>query len=144
MASLSVSAISSRYGRTNANEQIDYPLVHVPETPLTLIPDGKVTSAEAWERFESDYSPPRKSSLSIKREIASAKYGLDTAVFAVDRFLKSVESQADFSFDQGSLRRTREIPFEETLLHPRVKLDLNLGDSARPYIGVRVVIPFGK
>ncbi len=144
MASLSLSTISSQYGRTNANERLDRRSLAVPESPLTLVPDAKATSAEAWERFETDYSPPRKSPLSIKREIASAKYGLDTAVFAVDRFFKSVESQADFSYEQGGMHRTRETSLAEALHHPRVKLDLNLGDSARPYIGVRVIIPFGK
>jgi len=71
------------------------------------MPHHKPTNAEAWERFESDYSPPQKSPSTIKRQIESTKYGLDTAVFAVDRFTKNVEDQADFSFDQGSLRRTR-------------------------------------
>ena len=109
-----------------------------------LISDHKPTSAEAWERFEADYSPTRKSPSSIKCGIESAKYGLDTAVFAVDRFFKNVENQADFSFDRGSMHRTRETSLGELLRNPRVKLDLNLGDSARPYIGMRIIIPFGK
>jgi hypothetical protein len=105
--------------------------------------DRKPTNDEAWERFETEYSPPQGSS-PIKRQIQSAKFGLDTAVFAVDRFFKNVESQSDFSLDRGNLRRTREIPFGEALRNPRVKLDLEMGQSARPYVGVRIIIPFGK
>jgi len=108
-----------------------------------LMPDRRPTSSEAWERFEAEYSPPQKSS-PIKRQIESAKFGLDTAVFAVDRFFKNVESQADFSLDRGSLRRTRAISFAEALKNPRVKLDLEMGQSARPYVGVRIIIPFGN
>lgn len=112
--------------------------------PLTLIPNRKPTSDEAWGRFEAEYSPSQQSPSPIRRQLETAKYGLDTAVFAVDRFFKNVESQADFSLDQGSLRRTREIPFGEMLKNPRVKLDLEMGQSARPYVGVRIIIPFGK
>ncbi len=42
------------------------------------------------------------------------------------------------------MHRTRETAFGEVLRSPRVKLDLDLGDSARPYIGMRIIIPFGK
>ena len=102
------------------------------------------TDAEAWERFEAEYSPPQKSPSLIKRQIETAKYGLDTAVFAVDRFTKNVENQADFSFNQGGLRRTRAIPLEGPRNNPRVKLDLDMWQGSRPYVGVRLIIPFGN
>ena len=144
MASLSDSTITAAYSRTNANERTDRQALTVREPQPMLMPGRKPTSAEVWERFEAEYCPPRKSPSPIKRQIESAKYGLDTAVFAVDRFFKNIENQADFSFDQGSLHRTRETPAGEPLVSPRVKLDLNMGESARPYLGVRIIIPFGK
>jgi hypothetical protein len=30
------------------------------------------------------------------------------------------------------------------LKNVRVKLDLDMGQSSRPYVGVRLIIPFGK
>jgi hypothetical protein len=106
--------------------------------------DRKPTSVEAWERFETDYSPSQKFPSPIKRQIETAKYDLDTAVFAIDRFVKNVESQADFSLDQGSLHRTRATSSGELLGNPRVKLDLEMWRGTTPYVGVRIIIPFGK
>jgi hypothetical protein len=144
MAFLSVSTTTAEARQSNTNLWTDHPVLSVREPQVTLVPNRKPTSAEAWERFETEYSPPQKSPSPIKHQIETAKYGLDTAVFAFDRFFKNVENQADFSLDQGSLRRTREIPFTETLKNPRVKLDLEMGQSARPYAGVRIIIPFGR
>ncbi len=93
MASLSVPATTTGSSRSNANERTDRQTLIVRESELALVSDRKPTSAEAWERFEEDYSPTRQSPSSIKCRIESAKYGLDTAVFAVDRFFKNVEKQ---------------------------------------------------
>ena len=109
-----------------------------------LIPHRIPTDAEAWESFEAEYSPPQKSPSPIKRQMETAKYGLDTVVFAVDRFTKNVENQADFSLDQGGLRRTRATSSGELRNNPRVKLDLDPWRSGKPYIGVQIVIPFGQ
>jgi len=104
----------------------------------------KPTDAEAWEQFEAEYSPPHKSPSHIKRQIETAKFGLDTALFAADHFVKNVQSQADFSFDQGSLRRTRALSLEEPRNSPRVKLDLDMWQGGTPYLGVRLIIPIGN
>jgi hypothetical protein len=143
MASLSVSTTTTGSSRSNTNERTGRQVLTLRESQPMLMPDRKPTGTEAWVNFEADYSPPQKSS-PIKRQIENAKYGLDTAVFAVDRFFKNVESQADFSLDRGSLRRTPASALGEVLRNPRVKLDLEMGQSARPYVGVRIIIPFGK
>jgi hypothetical protein len=143
MAFLSVSTTTAASNRTNASERTYRQALTLREAQPVLMSDRKLTSDEAWARFETDYSPTQKSS-AIKRPIESAKYGLDTCVFAVDRFFKNVENQADFSLDRGSVRHTREIPFGELLRNPRLKLDLEMGQSARPYVGVRLIIPFGR
>jgi len=109
-----------------------------------LVSSRKPTDTEAWESFEAEYSPPQKSPSPIKRQIEAAKYGLDTAVFAVDRFTKNVENQADFSFDQGSLRRTRDISLGASRTSPRLKLDLDMWHGGKPYLGVRLIIPVGN
>jgi hypothetical protein len=143
MAFLSVPTTTAESSRTNMSERTGRQVLTLRESQPMLLSNRKATSSEAWERFEADYSPPQKSS-PVKRQIESAKFGLDTAVFAVDRFLKNVESQADFSLDRGSLHRTRATTFAEALKNPRVKLDLEMGQSVRPYAGVRIIIPFGR
>jgi hypothetical protein len=145
VASLSVSRI-----------QPEFFLNSVPERPARLAAQGiertdwpmpglhrKPTDADAWEKFEAEYRPEPRSSSPAKRPIETAKYGLDVTVFALDRFVKSIRNNADFEFDQGSLCRTRANSRGGLLDNPRVKLDLDL-TRGRPYLGARVVIPFGN
>jgi hypothetical protein len=145
VAFLSVSTIPSQSIRSNISDRTDRQVLTGRELQPILMSHRKPTDAEAWERFEREYSPPKKSPSPIKRQIETAKYGLDTAVFAVDRFTKNVENQADFSFDQGGLRRTRATSSGESPNNnPRVKLDLDMWQGSRPYVGVRIIIPFGN
>jgi hypothetical protein len=144
IASLSVSTIPAQSIRTNISDRADRQVLAERSRQPILTPHRKPTDIEAWERFEAEYKPPQKSPSPIKRQIEAAKYGLDTAVFAADRFVKSVENQADFSFDHGSLRHTRANSRGGFLDNPRVKLDLDMGLGSKPYMGVRIIIPFGK
>jgi len=144
MAFLSVSTITAESTRSNISERTGHQVLAEREFQSILMPRLQ-TDAEAWERFESDYSPPQKSPSTIKRQIETTKYSLDAAVFAVDRFARSVENQADFSLDQGSLRRTRATSSGDSPNNnPRVKLDLDMWQGSRPYVGVRLIIPFGN
>lgn len=144
MASLSVSPTTAASIRSDISPGTNHQ--HLAERDLQpiLTPHRLPTNAEAWERFEAEFSPPQRTPSSIKRQIETAKYGLDTAVFAVDRFVKNIRSQTDFSFDQGSLRRTPALSLEEPRNRPRVKLDLEMWQGSKPYVGVRIIIPVGN
>ena len=144
VAFLSVDTVRAESTRSNVSERTGRQILTEREIEPILVPHRKPTDHEAWERFEAEYKLPIRSPSAIKRQIETAKYGLDTAVFAVDRFTKSVQNQADFSYDQGSLRRTRETSFGESPNKLRVKLDLEMWQGSRPYVGVRLVIPFGN
>ena len=145
IASLSVSTIQPEFFLSSVRERPDRPAPQVIERtdwPIRVF-HRKPTDAEAWEKFESEYRPEQRSPSLVKRQIETAKYGLDTTVFAVDRFVKSIRDHADFEFDQGRLRRTRANSRGGFLDNPRVKLDLDLTHGT-PYLGARVVIPFGN
>jgi hypothetical protein len=144
MASLSVSPFTAESIRSNISERTNRQELANGEVQPILVSSRKPTDAEAWERFEAEYSPLHKSASPIKRQIESAKYGLDTATFAFDRFVKNVQSQADFSFDQGNLHRTQADSLEGSRSSPRVKLDLNMCQGSKPYVGVQISIPFGR
>jgi hypothetical protein len=145
MASLSVSTIQPEFILNRVRERPDHPAPQVIERTDWPIPvlHGKLTDTEAWEKFESEYRPEQRSPSPVKRQIETAKYGLDTTVFAVDRFVKSIRDHADFEFDQGRLHRTHTNSRGGFLDNPRVKLDLEMLRD-KPYVGVRVVIPFGN
>ena len=144
MSSLTVSPITTTAIRSKTSDRADCQVPAERELQAMLMTQRKPTDTEAWERFETEYSPPQRSPSPIRRQIETAKYGLDTAVFAVDRFVKNIQSQADFSLDQGSLRRTRAVSLERPRNSPRVKLDLNMWPGGKPYLGVQFVIPVGN
>lgn len=146
MASLSVSTIQPEFFLTSVCEVPDHPAPRVTERtdwPLPVL-HGKPTDTEAWEKFESEFRPEQRSPSLVKRQIETAKYGLDTSVFAVDRFVKSVANHADFNFDQGHLRRTPVASLGRSQNGPRVKLDLDMWQGGKPYMGVRIIIPVGN
>jgi hypothetical protein len=113
-----------------------------PDQPIPVL-HRKPTDIDAWVKFEEEYRPSPRSPSPVKRQIETAKYGLDVSVFAVDRFVKSIRDHADFEFDQGSFRRTRTNSRGRFSDNPRVKLDIDL-THGRPYLGARVVVPFGN
>ena len=57
-----------------------------------------LTDGEAWVKFEAEYRQPRSQS-PVKRQVETAKYGLDVTVYSVDRFVKNLREHVDFSFD---------------------------------------------
>jgi hypothetical protein len=116
-------------------------------------PQHAPTDREAWEQFEAEFGPQHPGRSPIKRRIESAKYGLDVALFAISRFSKNIEDNAEFKLDRGQLRR---VPpgvtpplrasgnlWKDALENGQVKLDLQTLRS-KPYVGVRLVIPFGN
>ena len=143
IAFLSISTVPAESVRSTIAERADLRALTQSDPQPMLMPHRKPTEAEVWERFETEYKPGQKNPSLIKRQIETAKYGLDTALFAVDRFTKNIKNQADFSFDQGSLRRTRATSYGESRNNLRVKLDLSMWQGGKPYMGVRIIIPFG-
>ncbi|HUJ08957.1 MAG TPA: hypothetical protein VL171_02940 [Verrucomicrobiae bacterium] len=145
MASLSVSTIQPEFTLAKLRERPNLPAPQIGERTDWPLPvrHGKPTDAEAWEKFETEYRPEPWLRSPVKRQIETVKYGLDTTVFAVDHFVKSIRDHADFEFRQRGLHRTRANSLGGPLDNPRVKLDLEILRS-KPYVGVRVVIPFGN
>ena len=145
VASLSISTIQPEFFLTTAHERANYQALRLTHSISTRIiePTHALTDGEAWEQFETEFGPQHPSPSPVQRQIETAKYVLDTTVFAVDRFVKSLRDHADFNFDQGHLRHAPVTPLGRSRDDPHVKLDLDL-THGRPYAGVRLVIPFGN
>jgi hypothetical protein len=154
MASLSVSTIQPEFFLSSAREQTDHRALRPAESVnwRIIAPQRAPTDREAWERFEAEYEPQHPSRSPIKREIESAKYRLDAALFAVRRLSRNIEDNTEFKLDQGQLRR---VPpgvtpplrasgnlWKDALENGHVKLDLQMLRS-KPYVGAQVVFPFG-
>jgi len=144
VALLSISTIPTASDRNTISEQTNLRALTERDRQAILTSHRQPTDAEVWERFDAEYKPAQKNPSPIKSQIETAKYGLDTTVFAVDRFVNNLSNHADFSFDQGGLRRTAATSSGASRNSPRVKLDLNIWQGSQPRVGVRIIIPFGN
>jgi len=79
----------------------------------------------------------------VKRQIETMKYGLDVTVFSVDRFVRNIQQQADFRLDKGHLHRAPDDQVRPAGGSLRVQLDMKVWRT-RPYVGVKIVVPFGN
>lgn len=124
------------------------PEIHPPravkrvEHPIPVL-HRRRSDADAWERFDAEFRLPKKSPAFVKRQVETAKYGLDVAVFSVDRFVKNVRESADFHLEDGRWSRTAPDRPGVYQTQIRVKLDLDL-THGKPYFGARLVIPIGN
>ena len=127
------------------SRDLDWP--KPPERPpadlALLVLHREPTDTEVWEHFEAEYRLPNRSPEFIRRQIENAKYGLDKAAFSVGRFIKSFRDTANSEFAQGTVRRTRANGHGGFLDNPRLQLDLDMAHG-KPYVGARLVIPFGN
>ncbi|MGA2137966.1 MAG: hypothetical protein ABSH14_03800 [Verrucomicrobiia bacterium] len=106
-----------------------------------------------WEKFETEFGVTEPEHSAVLRSMQSAKYNLDRVVFAASEFSHNLSSMTDYEWDHGRFYRvsaaTRLLREESSTQWTTVPenvhlgLDVNLVQS-KPYIGVKLVIPFGN
>lgn len=106
-----------------------------------------------WERFETEFGITEPEQSLVLRSVQTAKYNLDRFLFAANEFSHNVSSATEFEVDHGRLyhvsaamRQSREDmanPPTTISENMRLGLELNLAQG-RPYVGVKLVIPFGN
>ena len=105
-----------------------------------------------WEKFETEFGVTEPEHSTVLRSMQSAKYNLDRAVFAANEFSHNLSRLTDYEWDHGRFYRasaaTQLLREESSTRWPTIPenvhlgLDVNLVQN-RPYIGVKLVIPFG-
>ena len=155
VASLSVATVPAEVFRKNLRESTNLWAIRPTERPNGGIiePHRALTDSEAWEKFEAEYRPPHPSSSTVMHQLESAKYSLDVVTFGFDRLVRNIQDNTLFKFDQGGLRHAApgdlllppasDNPWTDGLKNVRVKLDVK-PRIGQPYVGVRVIIPFGN
>ena len=115
------------------------------------------TKATKWEAFEREYGIRQAPDSAVKAQIATAKYKLDKAVFAVDDFVADLEDALEFEYDFGRGRirssgspsqrdheRQYFSPIDDLFHNLRLRSDVDLDPgAARAYIGMRLELPLG-
>lgn len=105
---------------------------------------------KGWREFEAEYGITEPHPSRFLGAIQLAKYTLDEATFGADQFLKTLSRALEIEYrssgwkyapqasEEKSSRQVRS-PFENT----KLKFDIALQNGS-PYLGVRVIVPFGR
>ena len=125
--------------------------IPLPSRSLTDAQPRLPASKSRWDRFEAEFGLRDNRNAGVLASIARAKYGLDLATFSLNTFLNAIEDATELRYCRGRVSRVSASPTPVTphrgagpvtLEDARLKLDLAMTGS-RPYVGVRIVIPFG-
>jgi hypothetical protein len=114
-----------------------------------------LTSGERWEKFEAEFGITNKNSSAMMGSVESAKYQLDKSTFAMQEFVNSVVDTLSFDYGVSDLTGSKPSsttappqpnanPVLDSLENARLKSDINLTLAGPPFVGVRLVMPFGN
>jgi hypothetical protein len=112
----------------------------------------KNTSADRWEKFEARFGIAEREPSLVLGTVQTAKYNLDTLLFAVDDFTHNLSDSMQFEYGGGRFRRVSTFgegrwhdpsdPMPAVLNNARLGLDLNI-TGGKPYVGVKLTLPLG-
>ncbi len=113
-----------------------------PEVHLN-VPARPQTEQEAWQNFEAEYRPDYEGQTAVKRKVQLAKYGLDCAIFAFQRFSQRADQALEFKMEVRRNQRGESSSRPHLLDNACLKVDVQTPPS-KPYVGVRVILPLGN
>jgi hypothetical protein len=115
--------------------------------------DYAASRVDRWEKFETEFGIAEPEHSPVFRSVQAAKYNLDRLVFAASEFSRNLSDVTDFELDHGRLYHVSaagtqvwEEPSSSSAPIPRnvhLGLDVNVAQG-KPYVGVKLVIPFGN
>jgi hypothetical protein len=122
--------------------------------PALAVQAHPATLQSRWDRFEAEFGLPEEQTSLLASSILHAKYGVDLAAFGVKAISNTLQDATEFRFSRGRVRRasSAELDPSPRYAHPtgpfsledaRLKFDFVLA-TGKPYVGARLVIPFGN
>ena len=151
LLSSSVLAGSGLYAQAIESPPPVYHGIPLPRSGLLGIQARLPKTKSRWEHFEAEFGLRDDRDKGVTASIARAKYGLDLLTFSADALVDSMEDAVELRYTRGRICRVATSPSPVPAGHgasplsledTRLKFDLGLAGS-RPYLGVRLVIPFG-
>ncbi len=126
--------------------------IPLPRSGLLGIQARLPKTKSRWEHFEAEFGLRDDRATGVTASIARAKYGLDLLTFSAEVLADSMEDVVELRYTRGRICRVATSPSPAPAAHgagplsledARLKFDLKLA-RGRPYLGLRLVIPFGN
>ncbi len=128
----------------------------VPESRLRLVGPrpARPTLHSRWQRFDAEFGLRNEQHSVVLASVSHLKYTVDLAVFSLQTLSDTLEEAAELRYSHGRIRRAASLD-DDPLPRPRrtdgllaledarLKFDIELA-RGRPYVGVRLVFPFGN
>jgi len=155
LASTIVSIVVAPTGETQATPDLtatfSRPPVKLTDRPLTVEPQ-LVKRPDRWEKFQKEFGFDQEIAPASLAPIANAKYGADLTLYTANTLLERLEAILELRYTQGRIvpaamfPRTKPVQLARgpvTFEDARLKVDFEL-TRGRPYLGLRLVLPFGN
>ena len=122
--------------------------------PALAVQAHPATLQSRWDRFEAEFGLPDQQTSLLTSSILRAKYGVDLAAFGVKALSNTLQDATELRFSRGRVRRASSAVLDPSprnerptgpfsLEDARLKFDFAL-TTGKPYVGARLVIPFGN
>ena len=127
------------------------PRLRLPTLAVRRRPD---TLQSRWDKFEAEFGLPEQPQSPLTASLLRAKYGVDVAAFGIKAISSTFQDATELRFSRGRVRRASTADLEPspryarptgpfTIEDARLKFDFELA-TGKPYIGARLVFPFGN
>ena len=106
-------------------------------------------AADRWEKFEAEFGIQQPSQSLVKGSLQNAKYQLDRTALVLQDFIEMVNDRLRFDYglsDIGVVPRSHVGTgnfLTDALCKIRLKSDIRLRVSEKPYVGIKLELPLG-
>jgi hypothetical protein len=127
--------------------------ISLPRLDLITVAPRPATLRTRWERFDAEFGLHDQSSSLVAGSLLRVKYAVDVACFGVRALSTTIGDATELRYSHGRIRRASTAlsdPSPRSAHHAgpivledaRLKFDFEMA-SSKPYVGVRLVLPFG-
>lgn len=143
-------------GGAHPSDSVDLSLYTPPlrfNRELTTITQPALKPLTKWEKFEAEFGIYDSSPTPMLDPLVQGKHAVDVTLFTALELTSQISNILELRYSNGHFGRVASMsaPAHSTRWHDspihlddvRIKFDITMAKS-KPYVGVRVVFPFGS
>lgn len=130
-----------------------YHNIPLPRMNLITVVPRPATHLTRWDRFDAEFGLHDEQASLLAGSLLRAKYTVDVALFSIKTLSNALGDATELRYSHGRIRRASTADSDPSLRSAHHDGPILLEDarlkfvfemaSSRPYIGIRLVLPFG-